>query len=180
MRKFLFINSLILFAVFYISTEIKAQKIQWLSVDSAFIRNKEVPKKMFIDVYTDWCYWCKVMEKKTFPNEKVAKYLNDNFYASRYNAESNDTISFLGETYEPAHKSSKYNRLAVEILHGQMAFPSYAFIDEEAKKIAVVPGYWKADAFLKLLIFFNKEYYKQISWDDFDKKYNLDDLEKNN
>ena len=33
------------------------------------------PRKYFIDVYTDWCGWCKKMDKDTFQNPEVAAYM---------------------------------------------------------------------------------------------------------
>lgn len=175
MHKQKVINILIFTVLLISAHRLQAQEINWIKVDTAFIFQKENPKKIFVDVYTDWCHWCKVMERKTFPNEQVYNYLNAHFYASRFDAECGDTLSFLGKTFAPNYLG-KYNRLATELLHEQMVFPSYSFIDENGASIAVVPGYWKPDAFLKLLIYINKEYYKLNSWTDFDKKYTLEDL----
>ena len=41
-------------------------KIEWLTLEEAFARNQKAPRKILIDVYTGWCGWCKVMDKKTF------------------------------------------------------------------------------------------------------------------
>ena len=54
---------------------------------------------MFIDVYTDWCGWCKRMDASTFKDPTVAAYLNANFYPVKLNAETRDTITFNGKTY---------------------------------------------------------------------------------
>ncbi len=55
---------------------VKAQTVKWYSFEQAVKLNKQNPKKIFIDVYTDWCGWCKRMDKVTFSNPVIAKYLN--------------------------------------------------------------------------------------------------------
>lgn len=64
------------------------EKLKWLAhteLQSAFAKQ---PRPIIIDVYTDWCGWCKVMDRETYSNEKVIGYLNKNFYAVKFNAES--------------------------------------------------------------------------------------------
>ena len=153
-----------------------AQNINWVAVDSVFELNTKQPRKIFIDVYTDWCYWCKVMERKTFTNKEVIEYLNTHFYSVHFNAESKDTFTILGEKYFPNFENSKYNSLSIYLLHGQIAFPSFNFTDKKNETIAVVPGYWKSKSFLKLLIFIAEDYFKTYNWSDFDKKFTLKEL----
>jgi thiol:disulfide interchange protein len=58
-----------------------AQKgIQWISLEEAEAKMKVEPKKVYIDLFTDWCYWCKVMDKKTFTNPSVIDYRNQRLY----------------------------------------------------------------------------------------------------
>ncbi len=170
-------NKFLIFVFFScISLDMSAQKIKWIAVDSAFNKNSRSPKKIFTDVYTDWCYWCKVMEKTTFTNKQVIAYINKHFYAVRYNAEDTNEIRVLNQSYKPAYQNSKYNELAINLLHGQLAFPSFNFTNEKNETIAVVPGYWKSKKFLKLLIYIAKDYYISYTWQEFDKKYKLKEL----
>ena len=59
-----------------------AQDVEWLSWNEAVERAQtdQNPKKIFVDVYTDWCGWCKKMDKDTFQNPEVANYMAANFY----------------------------------------------------------------------------------------------------
>lgn len=86
-----------------LTTSVFAQKhkgpINWLSLEEADSMYKVQPRPMFIDVYTDWCGWCKRMDASTFQDEAVAKYLNDNFYPVKLDAETKDTINFMGREY---------------------------------------------------------------------------------
>ena len=89
-----------------ISTYSSAQKssthngpINWLTLEEADSLYKIQKRPMFIDVYTDWCGWCKRMDASTFKDPTVAAYLNANFYPVKLNAETKDTITFNGKTY---------------------------------------------------------------------------------
>lgn len=76
---------------------LKKEKINWLSMaelQAAYAKN---PKPIIIDVYTDWCGWCKVMDRETYSNDKVADYINKNFYAVKYNAESTAQVEFANK-----------------------------------------------------------------------------------
>ena len=48
-----------------IAQDVQESKIKWISIEEAEKLNKENPKKIMIDVYTDWCGWCKKMDKDT-------------------------------------------------------------------------------------------------------------------
>ena len=58
----------------------KNTTIKWLTFDEAVKQNQSQPKKIFIDLYTDWCTWCLKMEKATFAHPDIAEYINENFY----------------------------------------------------------------------------------------------------
>jgi thiol:disulfide interchange protein len=46
--------------------------INWLSLEEASSLYESNPKPMFIDVYTDWCGWCKKMDASTFQDINLA------------------------------------------------------------------------------------------------------------
>src|SRR5210317_470735 len=78
-----------------------AQSIQWRTWEEAAQKasTDAQPKKMFIDVYTDWCGWCKKMDRDTFGNPEVAAYMDENFYMVKLDAEQKEPIEFRGKTF---------------------------------------------------------------------------------
>src|SRR5210317_2561338 len=70
--------------------------IHWLSFEQAVeLQTQEGnSKKIFIDVYTDWCGWCKKMDKNTFNHPVIAELLNTKFYAVKFDAESKEPVNF--------------------------------------------------------------------------------------
>ena len=78
------------------------EKIQWMSIEEAYALtlSEENPKKIFIDVYTDWCGWCKRMDKATFQNAEVAAYMNANYYNVKFDAEQRESVVILDNTFK--------------------------------------------------------------------------------
>ena len=164
---------LTLFAMMAIGA--KAQEaIQWMSIEEAEARCAEEPKMVFIDVYTDWCGWCKRMDKDNFSNPVIAKYMNEHFYAVKLNAETSDTITFQGQQYvgyvRPDGRNGSH-RLAHALLRGKMSYPSYVIMNEEMQTLQVIGGYQRVEAFEPMIHFFGDEAYKVMSGEDFLKDF---------
>lgn len=117
--------------------------IQWLSVQDAVKAYATNPKPMFIDVYTDWCGWCKEMDRTSFRHPKLVEFINTNFYPVKFNAESPDTILFNGQTFV-FNMDTRAHRLAEYLLDGQLEFPAMVFLPAPNEKPAALFGYMKA------------------------------------
>ena len=150
-----------------------AQKINWITFQEAIELNKATPKKIFIDVYTNWCGWCKRMDQTTFTNQEIVNYINENYYAVKLNAEMNDTIVFAGYTFVntgAATGKKGTHQFAAALLQGKMSYPSYVFMNEDAKLLTVAPGYRDAKEFMPLLKYFGSDAYLNEKYDEFLKK----------
>lgn len=145
--KFLYIKyaaslllAVLLFSNVYAGGGNEKGGINWMTWDEVQVAMKKQPKKVWVDVYTDWCGWCKVMDKKTFSHPEVIKYMNEHFYAVKFNAERKDEVMFMGKTYgfSPEHRA---NLLAAQLMGGQMSYPTNVFMDEHFQNPVTVPGY---------------------------------------
>ncbi len=126
-----------------------AGQIQWMDLSQAMAAQKEAPKPIFIDVYTDWCGWCKVMDKKTFSQEKVASYMNENFYPVKFNAEKAGPVTMGGREYTlvPAGRKQVHS-LAYALLDGNLGYPAYVVLDENLQRSGFFKGYKDAPSFM--------------------------------
>src|ERR671921_2845222 len=70
------------------------EKLPWMKLQEAQAAAKKQNKPILIDLYTDWCGWCKVMDKQTYANKNVAAYINEKFYPVKLNAEMKQAIVF--------------------------------------------------------------------------------------
>ncbi len=148
----------------------EGQHINWLSIDDLQVAMKAKPKKVYMDMYTDWCGWCKKMEASTFTNPDVIKYMNDNFYCVRFNAERKDTFRFMGTAYyfDPAKKA---NTLAVSLMKGSMTYPTSIIMEERYQNPQPIPGYQDVKTMELILKYFGDNIYKSKQWPDYQKEF---------
>lgn len=152
MKKLLYLLALVIAT----SPFAKAQEINWLSWNEAMELRKTEPKKVFIDVYTDWCGWCKKMDASTFKDPAVVEYMNKNFYCIKLDAERTDTITFNGMTFVSTNPGQKraVHTLAYSLLDGKMSYPSYVILDENMVRLNIIAGYKSVEPLMAQLLFF--------------------------
>lgn len=148
-------------------------KIKWYDFEEAVAASKKNPRKIFLDMYTNWCGWCKKMDQSTFINPVIVDYMNKNYYAVKFNAERKDTVNFNGKAYvnpNPSGSRSSH-QLAQMLMNGRMSFPSFIFLDEKQQMITIVPGYRKARELESILVYIGGDIYKTKKFEDFQSTY---------
>ncbi|PSR57186.1 thioredoxin [Adhaeribacter arboris] len=146
--------------------KVKKATIQWLTFEEAVAKSKKEPRKIFIDVYTDWCGWCRKMEKSTFTDPTIADYVNKNFYAVRLDAEGETPITVNGKIYK-YNEANRSHELAFALLQGQLSFPTTVYLDENLKMISPVPGYLDVKTFRNIITYFGENHYKKVTFAQF-------------
>ena len=147
--------------------------VKWHSIEEAEKLFQKSPRPIFIDTYTDWCGWCKKMDKETFTNAVIADLLNKNFYPVKFDAEGKEKVTFMGQTFINDGKAGKTHQFAMALLQGQMSYPTVVFMTKEDEKFSVspVPGFREPKDMEVLLSFFSGNAYKTQKWDDFQKNF---------
>jgi thioredoxin-related protein len=149
-----------------------ADSVEWLTFEDALEKSKVAKRPIFIDVYTHWCGWCKVMDKKTFSDPKVAKLLNEKFYPVKFNAEQREDVVFKGNTFKFVSQGrGGYHQFAAALLNNKLSFPTVVFLNEDFGMIQPVPGFQEAPAFHQMAEFIGGGHYKVTRWPDFQKAY---------
>ena len=147
------------------------EKVQWLTVAQLLEVYSKNPKPILVDVYTNWCGWCKVMDRQTYSNEKVVSYINEHYYAVKLDAEQKDSLEWNGKKYGYS-KLNKVNELAVYLCYGQLSFPTTVFVADMKAQPAPLAGYLKASEIETPLKFFGENAYKTQNFPEFDKAFN--------
>jgi thioredoxin-related protein len=149
-------------------------QVNWLSLEEAVLAQEDEPRKIVMDVYTSWCGPCKMMMANTFTNPDVIAYLNQNFYAVKFDAESKDPIRFKGHTFEnPNFREGVRGRNSTHQLSRELrvnAYPTLVYFDEEAELIAPISGYKSPGQLEMYLKFFAQNFSSEVQqeqWEAF-------------
>ncbi|MDR0414048.1 MAG: DUF255 domain-containing protein [Prevotellaceae bacterium] len=169
------ITAALLLAAIGATTTVTAQ-IKWHTFEEAVELCKKQPKKIFIDVYTDWCGWCKVYDRNTFANPEIAEYMNRHFYSVKLNAEAYDTIRFQGHMFvNPGNGAPRSTHtLAASLLNGKMSYPTVVFMNEQVQILHVQNGYLPPEQFAPFMVYIGEAWYdpsRNTSWEDFNKTF---------
>ncbi len=147
----------------------KPATVTWLTWQEAVELNKKQPKKILVDVYTDWCGWCKVMDRETFTNDTVATFLAEKFYCVKLDAEMKDAIDFNGHKFEfiAGQGRGGVHTLAYSLLDGQMGYPTIVYLTENYERVVISPGFKRPTQLMSELKFTAEEVYKNKTWQEY-------------
>ncbi|MCE2787876.1 MAG: thioredoxin family protein [Bacteroidota bacterium] len=153
MKKFF---SITLFAIALLSSSFispKNEELKWMDFNEGYELAKKKNKIMLVDVYTDWCGWCKVMDRETYAKPEVIKMINADFVAIKFNPEKKDVVyTFEGKQYTG-------DQLAGVISNNQLTgYPTTIFMYPKGKKMNVVGGYQNENNFKSLLTGIKSEF----------------------
>jgi len=160
--------------LFFSSDLTFSQNIKWMSLEKALEAQKVLPKKIIMDVYTTWCGPCRLLDKKTFGNPDVSRYISQNFYAVKFNAEGDEEIFFYDKkfsnpNYNPDRKGRNSTHDFTKFL-GIRGYPTIIFFSEEGDPIIPLTGYFNVRQI--------EPYLKMIKRGDYAVFKDSDDIEK--
>ncbi|MFN3446924.1 MAG: thioredoxin family protein [Bacteroidia bacterium] len=137
------LSVILFFALFIITNSFKtAEEIKWLDFNTGYKLAVKKKKIMMVDVYTDWCGWCKVMDRETYAKSEIAALVNQHFVPIKFNPETPNVVyTFEGKEYNG-------KGLKEIISNNQIrGYPATMFINTKNKKSSLVSGYLNPQEF---------------------------------
>jgi thioredoxin-related protein len=116
--------------------------LQWQGWDSGLKDAGKSQRPVLVDVYTDWCGWCRRMEKDVYSRAEVKDYLSKKFVIVKLNAESSESARYEGRSWTSRSLASRFQ---------VTGYPTTIFLRSNGEHLANLPGYIAADRFLLLL-----------------------------
>ena len=136
-------------------------ELGWLNWNQGVSEASITKRPILVDVYTDWCGWCKRMDRDVYARDDVRTYLNQRFILVKLNAESPDEARYGGKTLT--------SRALAQQLRVS-GYPTTIFLKPNGDHIASVPGYIPADKFKLMLQYIGEDHIgRGVSWQDFEK-----------
>lgn len=146
-------------------------KISWTSIQTAVDAAKAGNKKfILVNIYTDWCGWCKKMDESVFTEQSIVNTVNADFVAVKLNAETQDVIQFNGSSYGFETNGKRgANKLAMELgsVGGKIGYPTLVVLDANGKKIQTFPGFKDVQTVNALLRYFETGSYQKMDFQQF-------------
>lgn len=148
------------------------EKVNWVSFEKAIELNKKNPKPFLVDIYTDWCGWCKKMDRDTYANPVIAKYINTNYHAIKMDGEGKDAITYKEYTFKFKDQGrTGYHELSALLMNGKLSYPTTVIMSKEEKLLDRIPGYLDAKKMEMVLAYFTRKDRKTKSWGKFSKNF---------
>ncbi len=135
--------------------------LQWKTFDAGFTEAKKTGKKVMVDVFTTWCVWCKRLDKNVYGDPKIAEYLHEHYVTVKLNPETNTTVTYKDTAYSAAQFAQGF---------GVTGYPTIIFFEPDGTPIDRLGGYVDASHFLPIIQFIGEDFFKTMSWQDFQKK----------
>lgn len=148
------------------SVSLSAQEIiNWYTWEEGMTKSEDEPKKFIVDMYTDWCGWCKRMDKATFQNNDIATYVNENYIAIKFDAEQKGELSYQENVYKFVKSGRRgYHQLAAQLTGGKLSYPTVIFLDEKKEVIQALPGFLDAQTFAPIIKYFAEDEHQTTPW----------------
>jgi thioredoxin-related protein len=118
--------------------------VTWRGWDAGLSESGKSGRPVLVDVYTDWCGWCKRMDRDVYARSEVQDYLSRKFVVVKLNAEGNESVKYQGKGYTARTLAAFF---------GVTGYPTTIFLSGKGAHLGNVPGYIPPDRFLLLLRF---------------------------
>ena len=154
-----------------ISNDKKLDKFKWYNFTEGYKLAQKLNKLIFIDIYADWCGYCKLLDKNVFSKKKVQDAMLENYIPVKLDVESEKKVSYFGEMVYPG-------QIAVTYIGEDLGLPTCLVMNNEGAEVDTITGYVSSKTMIRNL---NEiaEYYKEQVEEESDNDSNTETPKKN-
>ena len=129
-----------------------------MELEEAMEAAKLENKKVLLDVFAVWCPYCRKMHSDVYPDQSVAKVVNEHFILVHIDIESEEKITFLDKNITQAQFASALR---------SQSTPTTYFMNYDGEILGHQPGLLSADVFESLLRYVGSDAYLDQSFEEF-------------
>jgi len=128
-----------------LGTQTFAQELKWYTWEEGYTKATTEKKVLLVDVYTDWCGWCKVMDEKTYADAGIMKQIEKDYVPVKLNPELDGTYKYNSTSYT--------GRELISVLSANKfsGYPTVFFVNPATKGVVMEVGYKDATSFKIIL-----------------------------
>jgi thioredoxin-related protein len=142
---------------------------EWHSITDGLKLAAKEKKPLIVDFYTDWCGWCKVMDQKTYGDNRIKTITTKSFILAKYNPEKDSAFEFQGKKVKPTEFAK------IMAVNG---YPTTAFFSADGKYLESMGGYIEANKFLDILNYMVNRKYDGIGGRTIDEHLMLENIDR--
>ncbi len=149
-----FLPLVVLFAL----TNEELVSLRWYQWTEGVVETQASGKYMLVDVYTDWCGWCKKMDRTVYGHPQVQQLLTANFIPVKLNAESTNLIT---------NGTNQYTEQEWAKTLGVTSYPTILVYNKQFQLVSRFSGYKEPERFIRYLKYIRGKYYTQYTFQEF-------------
>ena len=131
----------------------------WIPFQDALRAADSSGKMVLVDVWSRRCGWCARMQRETYTEPEVLRYLNAHFETGRLDIDIRaDTVAYMGYELSSAELSAAL---------GASGTPTTVFLDRDGTYVTRLPGFHPADRFLDVLHYMGTASYRDMSFEEY-------------
>lgn len=139
-----------------------APAIAWRGWDRGLEEARSSGRPVLVDVYTDWCGWCRRMKAEVYARPEIRSYLDGHFVVVKLNAEGADPARYEGRAFTSRSLATRF---------GVSGYPTTIFLRSDGGHLVNVPGYIESARFLQILRYIGDGHMDRgVSFQDFTKQ----------
>jgi len=114
----------------------KNDEVKWMNFNEGYALAKKKNKIILVDVYTEWCGWCKRMDKDTYAKTSISTVLNEKYVSVKFNPEVEGIkYTYNGKTYDGPGLAAAISNNSIS------GYPTTVFINPKTHKTKIEVGY---------------------------------------
>ena len=139
-----------------------APAVAWRGWDRGLEEARGSGRPVLVDVYTDWCGYCRRMEADVYSRPEIREYLKRRFVAVKLDAEASDPARYEGRAFTSRSLAARF---------GVSGYPTTIFLRPAGEHLVNVPGYVDAERFLQVLHYIGDGHMDRgVTFQDFTKQ----------
>lgn len=140
------------------TSDAPAPEIRWSSIDGVWAPDASPERRVLVNVYTEWCEFCRKMDSDVYPDSAVRRVVAEHFMTVGLNADSDRIVRFKGQ---------EFTERALARRLGVRSYPTMVFMEPDGTVILQTNGFMPTDDYVRMLTYIGSQAYTRVDFAEF-------------